>query len=476
MKKNFKRILCVVLCASLLMGFSMSYSGFFETYEEWEGYFEDYKTDGAFEILFTVGADDTQRNISWYSAESEGSKVLLSENEDLADAVTFNADSEQTLEGDYTNRVTVTGLENGKTYYYKCVSGEKESDVRTFSTMEDDNFSAMFVTDIHIQVGEEGDLSKDGFTLNDTIAKATGNADLDLIITAGDNASNGLRSEYQGLSAALGLAEGVPVAMAVGNHDRKGIAYKYFTNQPNQYEEAKFHPYISYDYYFVKGDALFLMFDSNCAVMSEHRAFAQKAIEANPDVKWRVAVFHHELYGGRLPHRESEITLLRTIWSPIIDEFKVDLALLGHSHYYSISDVVFNNKDVTETNGLKEIVDPKGTIFMVSGSINNPRTIKDGEIPPLGTRVGHSYLTEDPIYNILNFTDDSIEIVSYTTKSDVPFESFKITKTTNEGGHPEDGTDWYDPIVRFIADVYGKIAEIAVTNDMLGKKDQLIGK
>lgn len=481
MKKNLKKLLCMMLCVCLLAGYGTSASGFYDDYDRWVTYFEDYKT-GDFEIFFSVGADDSQRNISWYSDEANVSKVLLSESEDFADAETFKAVSEQTLEGDYTNRVTVTGLEDGKTYYYKCVSGDKTSEVKTFSTMEDDSFSAMYVTDVHVQTGvkaEEDDrdpLTDDGFNFNDTLAQASKHADLDLVITAGDNASNGLRSEYQGFSAAANMAEGVPFALAVGNHDRKGIAYKYFTNHPNQYTEAKYHPLISYDYYFVKGDVLFLVFDSNCAVMTEHRAFAKKAVEANPDVKWRVAVFHHDLYGGRLPHRESDNTLLRMIWSPIIDEFKVDLTLLGHSHYYTISDVVFDNKAVTETNGLSEIVNPQGTIFMVSGSINNPRTLEEGAIPPLSEKIGHSYLTEDPIYNILNFSEDSIEIVSYTTKSDVPFETFKITKTTNEGGHPENGKNWYDPIIRFIANVYGVIAEIVVTNDMLDKKDQLIGK
>ncbi len=471
-----KKILCVVLCLCMLIGCGTSAAGFYEDFESWETYFENYKSSDSFEILLTVGADESQRNISWYSAEPDVSKVVVSESADFVDAKTFTAASEQTIEGDYTNRVTVTGLEDGKTYYYKCVSGTKESEIKTFSTMEDDSFSAMYVTDVHIQYGEGNALSEDGFNLNNTLAKASENAELDLILTAGDNASNGWRSEYQGLSAALNTAEGIPVALAVGNHDRKGIAYKYFTNQPNQYTEAKYHSLIAMDYYFVKGDVLFLMFDSNCAVMSEHRAFAKKAVEENPDVKWRVAVFHHELYGGRLPHRESENTLLRMVWSPIIDEFKVDLALTGHSHYYSISDVVFNNKDVEETGEKSEVIDPEGTIFMVSGSINNPRALKDGEIPPLGERVGHDYLTEDPIYNILNFSEDSIEIVSYTTTSDEPFETFKITKTTNEGGHPENGKNWYDPIVRFIADVYGIIAELVVTNDMWSKKDQLIGK
>ena len=106
-------------------------------------------------------------------------------------------------------------------------------------------------------------------------------------------------------------------------------------------------------------------------VPSWSEQFIKDAVKANPDAKWKVMMGHHDLYSGRLPHRESENALLRMIWGPLCDEFGIDLMLLGHSHYYTVTNVLYNNKTVQPY--AKEMVDPEGTVYMVSGSINRPR-------------------------------------------------------------------------------------------------------
>ena len=216
--------------------------------------------------------------------------------------------------------------------------------------------------------------------------------------------------------------------------------------------------YVGTDYWFVKGDVLFLMMDSNNISMADHRRFVKEAVEANPDVKWRVAVMHHDLYSGRIPHRESENEFLRMMWAPIADEFGFDLCLLGHSHYYTISNVLYNNKTVTVTENGGKVTNPEGTVYMVSGSINNPRN--DDDIG-LSENIGHSYLTEEKIYNLIDFSEDSIVINSYVLESDEKIGSLTIEKTTDEGGHTyKTPAKWYYPLIDVISFIAGFINNI----------------
>ena len=254
------------------------------------------------------------------------------------------------------------------------------------------------------------------------------------------------------------------MATTIGNHDLKGAEYKTFSNLPNEYEKADVSSYIGDDYWFVKGDVLFLVVDSNNASGADHYKFVKKAVESNPDVKWKVMMAHHDLYSGRIPHRESENELLRLIWAPIVDEFGIDLVLLGHSHYYTVSNVLRNNKIVAPLES--EMVDPNGTIYMVSCSINRPRG--DDEIG-LNEEIGFDYLTEEPTYNILTCSEDSITVESYEVGDEEPFNSYTITKTTKDGGHENDTSfflNLFNRLVRFIGKIVAFFGNIGRLYDL----------
>ena len=472
MKRTISLLLVFVLLCGLTMGASA-----YEADDAWQRYYAQYTEDGS-AVYMAPGADETERNFSWYAPADAGAcRVTVSDRDDLSGARTFTGTSVPTPEGDVRCKVTVTDLWPGRTYYYKYATDAKESETYGFSTLSGSDFTALYTTDIHVSFDEEDAdcLMNQSYTFSRVLEDAANRGAVDLVISAGDQASRGYRSEYTALVASPVLRS-TPFALCPGNHDRKGIAYKYFTNQPNEYKKALVHSLIAYDYCYVKGDALFFVFDSNVGSMTAHRNFVRQAIRAYPDTKWRVATFHHDLYGGRIPHREQENALLRMIWSPIFDEFRFDLVLLGHSHYYTISNAMFGNKTNQSLVGLDSVTDPAGTVVMVSGSINRPRSLDDDEIPPVGENVAYSYLSENPVYNLLDFTEDSIAVRSYEPDAEEPFHTFTIVKTSNQGGHPADGRDFYDPFVRFLSDVYGLVNEVWTTarfrlhwNDFVGK-------
>lgn len=415
-------------------------------------------------IVMFAGSDETQRNFSWYTQAENVPYINLSTNADMSGSKVFKGTSVAAADSDYANKVTVTDLEAGTTYYYQCVSGDFESEVYCFTTQSGTDFSALYVTDVHITASDEDNSLYDtAYKFNNTIEDAlSNNGDISLVLSTGDQASEGLEIEYKGFCANPYL-KSIPVATAIGNHDRKGVAYKTFTNYSNEDTQALISSYIGDDYWFVKGEVLFLVMDSNNANAEDHAAFVERAVAANPDVKWKVMMCHHDLYSGRIPHRESENGLLRLIWGPIADEFGIDLVLLGHSHYYTVTNVLYNNKNVAPLEA--EMVDPAGTVYMVSCSITRPRG--DDDIG-LSDWVAFDYLTEEATYNILDFTEDSITVNSYEYGTDAPFNSFTITKTTNDGGHKETGAlqSMFNSFVRTIGKIYALFNNIGVYSDL----------
>ena len=446
-----KRLLSIILVITML--FTLAIPSFAVSKEEWQKLWESDSSDAG--IIMFVGSNESERNFSWYSSSEGENSVIISNNEDLSSPEIFKGTQFNSVEGNVVNKVTVTGLEENTTYYYKCVSPNFESKVYSFKTDGGAEFSAMYVTDVHITAIDdenENSLRDTSYRFHETVKDALSkNKDISLILSAGDQATEGLESEYRAFTAS-NLLKRMTVATAMGNHDRKGAAYKDFKNVPNEDTEASIRSYNGTDYWFTKGDALFLVMDSNSGNAMAHADFVKRAVEANPDVKWKIMMFHHDLYSGRIEHRESENKLLRTIWGPIADEFGIDLVLLGHSHYYTITDVLYKNVRVEKLQS--EMVDPKGTIYAVSCSLGRPRD--DDDMGLNEEWIGEEYLTDTATYFILDFDENSITVNSYELGENLPINTFKITKTTTDGGHEKVGffTSVKDGVVRFLGAIY----------------------
>lgn len=460
MKTSMKRLTAVFLAAVML--FTASATSFAHGANDWAAYWLTEEAQAG--IIMFPGADDSSRNFSWYSDKESVPEILVSLSADMSGATSFKGYALETYSGNYANKVTVSGLEGGKTYYYQCISGDFKSQVYCFETDNDDSFTAMYVTDIHVSYDDKdpAHLPATAYNFDLTVDKALEkNGDISLILSAGDQASEGLQSEYIGLSATPNV-KCIPIATTIGNHDRKGVDYKTFSNMPNQ-QDMMVSSYVGSNYYFVKNNVLFLVMDSNNASAIDHRNFVKNAVKANPDVNWKVMMFHHDLYGGRIPRRESENELLRILWAPIADEFGIDLVLLGHSHYYTVSNVMYNNKTVAPVTNGCTVTDPEGTVYMVSGSLNRPR---DDEDISLGANVGIEYLTQDKIFNLIDFTEDSLTVKSYAIESDACFSSFTINKSDADGGHSDKMPPFYNFFIRIIGTVYAVFNNIGVYGDL----------
>lgn len=262
---------------------------------------------------------------------------------------------------------------------------------------------------------ENKSLAERSYVYNQTLSAAEKQArknggSLDIIVSAGDQASEGLTAELIALSSPE-LMKTIPFAPSIGNHDRKSVGYKSYTYLPNE-NDVTFRSYIGTDYWYRYGDVLFLMFDSCNTSMRAHHKFAKEATRANGDAKWIVAAMHHDMFGGREPWLNTENTLLRFLWMPLFDRYGVDICLYGHSHYYSASNVIYKNKTATKLENADAVSDALGTVYLSGGSVNNfaPLLDDEGKVPPVGENAAFTYLEEEePLYTLLDFSKNTLE-------------------------------------------------------------------
>ena len=380
-------------------------------------------------ITVNPGKTNSERNFSWYmSADVTYCAVEISEKGYMEDAEVFTGEIITTYQGDKAAKVTVTGLEPNKTYYYTCVSGEERSRVYSLAT-KDNVFRALYMSDIHVYDNpeDEASLKDTSFAFAELVKTAKNQKDVSLILAGGDMATEGQRVEYEGLTFSKASRE-LTFATIMGNHDRHSFDYKYFSNLPNEMY-GPMSSYQSGNYYFEMGGALFICLDTNNASAQAHRATVKEAVKTHPDAKWRVVMMHHDLYGGSIPHRETECNLLRILFSPLFDEFNIDLVLMGHSHHYSVSDVVYNGESVDTVEDGKTINNAKGTVYMVSTSISRPEEAEDESEVVYSNlvAVGMDNLS-DSYYNILDFSPEGLTVTSYNLETNERHVSFTLTK------------------------------------------------
>ena len=474
--KKAKSLLCIILVFTLLFNLSSTSFALFDEIDKglWDTAWAHKTESDDSAVTMFVGSDENDRTIAWYSDVEEGYVELkgAKTNEKI------DATAKKTAEGDYRLYVTLTDLKPG-IYTYKCFSGDFQSITYTFTIEDNSTSTVLYVSDIHVTEDNEDnktELRDTSYLWNEVLEDAVTTAGLqgntiDAIVSAGDQASEGLRNEYKGLSSPA-LIKSIPLSIAVGNHDRKSVGYKDYTAFSNE-EEQTFKSYIGNDYWFRQGDALFLIFDSCNVSMKEHYNFMKNATEQNEDAVWRIAVMHHDMFGGREPWLDSENTMLKLLWTPFFDEFGIDLCLYGHSHYYSVSNVIYGRETVEETGHNAQLTDPQGTIYVASGSITRHASTLDdeGNVPPIGENAGYTHLEEaETIYNLIDFTEDTLTFKSYSAEDHKEFNRFEITKTSKQGGHSMKNSAWYlKPIAFFV----GRIVNIINNHDMYQRyKDQ----
>ena len=435
MKKTVSVLISAVMLLQMSVGSTAAFNAPKLEKEEWDMYYSSLIEENTLPTL-NVGADQTQINLCWHCDKDKAeAKVELATSSDMSDAKTFTGTTTAS-ENDtqVVCRVTVTGLEEKTTYYYRWYTENGWSEPERYETKSFGDHKAMVVGDIQIAEEDrpaESEISQIniGRNWNNVLSTAlTQNPDIAYLVSPGDNTSTGsTQKEWQTLLMPKALRQ-LPMALAIGNHDKKGMLYDYYTFMPNEYY-GNFFSGLDRDFWFRYGDVLYLVYDSTSGNAPDHMAMTKEAIKLNPDAKWRIGVVHHGINGAGdcIGDAETEI-LLSTIFTPIFDSYDLDLVITGHTHSQGRSHFMKGRKVIGTAESGKTYTDPEGIVYINSNSVCE-KVIMDYEADYLA----YSFMENDvTTYTTLDFKGDTLALETRRGDTGELLDSITIERTTSE--------------------------------------------
>lgn len=422
-----------------------------QTYKDWlNNVWTDREAKDSGKAALTPGEQEDDLNFAWY-AQTKGVpavKVWEDGKETAAKCVTGEArddfgNERSNLGGNvYTvaNHVEVKDYFKANTLYHYQYTDNYTGDDTQWSKVEDyrvadkENYSVIVTGDP--QIGASGNRDMDTYNWDLTMKNAMEkDKDAAFLLSAGDqinqsgtsdSAKKERESEYAGYLYPSAFRS-LPVATTVGNHDKDVDDYTMHFNNPNS-EKNLGATAAGGGYYFSYGDVLYISLNSNNRNQGEHRELMQDAVNSHPDAKWKIVIFHSDIYGSGEPHADTDATANRIILAPLMDEFDIDVCITGHDHTYSRSYQIKDGTVIdynTEENG--GVVNPDGTLYITTGSGSGSKYYKLLNYTPyyIADRANDTL----PAYSIMDFTDDSMTISTYDYNGEEYAEEFTITKS-----------------------------------------------
>ncbi len=374
-------------------------------------------------ISVTPGAEVGELRFAWLSSSKDSKPAFkISQNSNMSEAEELEVATSDAIENLKSNKVTVTGLKQGKTYYYSYTENGVWSEAQPFTVQPADDFTVLYISDA--QIGRSGDETLEEILIRDTCGW---NYTVGKMLTAYPNAAFAISGgdQFQSADSLVQMKaylspealRSLPVANTIGNHDDDSTLYGEIFNNPNEVDELN-PGEAGTGYYYTYGDVLFITINSNNNLMLDTAKVLREATQAHPDTKWRVVTMHHNPYSASLS--DDDFSEERLFFSSLYDLYDIDLCLSGHDHFYSRTDTMYAG----------EVTDGEGTVYVQSSSASGsnydplPESTASFTVSAFDVRV--------PTYTAFNFTDGAIVGTTYRTDTDEVIDSFEITDNTTD--------------------------------------------
>ncbi|MFJ9421902.1 fibronectin type III domain-containing protein [Streptomyces sp. NPDC101249] len=350
-------------------------------------------------IVLGVGADETQRTVTWYSSADTAQKIQVAPTSRVtggafpADAATFDALGAANIatSGGYNRHATITGLQENTAYSYRVGGEGNWSTAYTFRTQDFEGpYDFLFLGDP--QIGSSGDIAKDQAGWQDTLDVATrANPDTELLVSGGDQVETAnTESQWNAFLAPDQLRQ-YPWAATIGNHDVGGKAYEQHFSTPNTDRSGAYYSNgnpasntSGGDYWYIYKDVLFIDLNSNSYATTQggggdeaHTKYVSDVIEQHgSEAKWKVLVYHHAIYSPASHAKDSDNKKRRVDFPTTFSKLGVDLVLQGHDHSYSRSYLVKNGEkaDKNEQPGAADVYPgPGGVLYVTANSASGSK-------------------------------------------------------------------------------------------------------
>ncbi len=399
------------------------------------------------QITMTLGADpQTSRAFSWYTGKVVTSGVVqISDRKDFSNVVQEVAATTQTVTvpktllnlGLITNYTTqeknrhtavVSGLEPGKTYYYRLGSkaGGWWSDVVPFETdaAGDNSFSFLYVND------SQGMVESDYETYLNTLEQADATfPGASFMLHSGDFVDDGSNEDYWNWVLDSNVSASLATTPAAGNHeDRSSVedvtvdnalmSHFNFQNLPDQDTSTGVY------YSFVYENATFIVLNTNDLTEDETLSAQQYnwAYETaqNADTQWKIILMHKSPYSNGPHGEDSDVIAIREQLDQLCATCDIDLVLSGHDHVYNRTPYLaygtqqsVQNQTVSHGGHNYQMAQqPNGTLFLIAGTAG-VKNYRQESIDTVPSAVEAGLDQDSPVYTGIEVVGDRLYYRAY---------------------------------------------------------------
>lgn len=352
MKKNFLRVISILLCLTILMGSSAFASA--------DGGNTARPDNAPFRISVVFNGDSaTQRGITWYTKANTSSKVEIVD--ELGAPVNAQITYEDVFEweGNYVHKALVSGLEAGKTYYYDVGDDIVRSPAGTFTTDNKDD-KVDFITFADVQAGNQDNFNR-GARVVEQAFKTMPTAEF--MANLGDFTDDSTNEEWDYYDNAFGAINlSSTLAPIAGNHDGLGVE-NWFNNMFNLDTSESVQTKDGVNYSFDYGNIHFAVVNTNdiLAISIPQLTWLENDMKST-DKDWKIVLMHKSPYSLGKDAKWPDALYLQKSLTRVIDECDVDLVLSGHDHQYLRTKPLKANK-----------VNEDGAVYILSGTAGAKR-------------------------------------------------------------------------------------------------------
>src|SRR3954452_12079100 len=357
-------------------------------------------------IALGVGANASQRVVSWYASANTAQSVQVAPASQLingefpASAVTYPATvAANTVNGGFNGHAVIDGLQENTAYSYRVGATGAWSATYAFKTQSfTGDFDFLFFGDP--QIGSSGDVTKDGAGWEDTLNVAlSANPNAELLVSGGDPVETANTESQWNAFLASDKLRSYPWAATIGNHDVGGKAYDQHFWTPNTDRSAPFYAgnastQSGGDYWYIYKGVLFIHLNSNAYANGSdaaHLNYITSVVQAHgAEARYTVLVYHHSIYSPADHANDTDNQQRRRDFPTAFSNLGIDLVLQGHDHSYSRSYAIKNgvkaNRD--EQPGAADVSEGPGGVIYVTGNSASGSKYYDLSTPRAGSDFG----------------------------------------------------------------------------------------
>lgn len=335
-------------------------------------------------LTMEVGASETELRFNWLSPSALAGEVRLTDTES-GKTLSFKSEcsASVTVPGYYVNKAVASKLKPGASYTYQVGNDEAWSPEYPYQCPEEGRGILTFLVTADAQIGQsEMEYPADTAERWDSVVTRLTDyfPDASFLFHLGDQVADfGSQEHYELFLQHLALYS-IPLAPASGNHDvadphtmelngHPGGPYFYeHFNVPNRSETGQSLYDQDGNYYFIRGNVLFIVLNSSsCQGVEVQEQYVAQIVSEHPDIKWRILAQHFPAYTGAV----NSHTGCREYLARIAEANDIDLILGAHDHVYSRT--AFVNGICEALDGYpyasgSTAVNPEGTLYITCGT------------------------------------------------------------------------------------------------------------